>query len=106
MENEASDGFGLDEVIRQVSQDLLAAQQHASEGGNGFGLKISTVEIELIVALTRESKVSGRAGLKVQVLPWLGGAEVAGDASRTSGQSRTHRIKLNLWSENENDVGA
>ncbi|MGW8883051.1 trypco2 family protein [Streptomyces sp. NPDC055749] len=106
MGNEVANGFRLDEVLREVSRDLLAAQQRTGEGGGGFGLAISSVEIELTIAVIRESKAVGRAGFKVQVLPWLSGAEAAAEASHTRGDSRTHRIQLTLWSQNQEPVGA
>ncbi|MEU7397985.1 trypco2 family protein [Streptomyces albogriseolus] len=106
MESELANGFGLDEVLREVSSDLLAAQQRAGDEGGGFGLAIQTVEIELTVAVVRESKATGRTGFKVQVLPWLGGAEAAAEASRSRGDTRTHRIKLTLLSTNQEPVGA
>ncbi|MGX1884759.1 trypco2 family protein [Streptomyces sp. NPDC055287] len=106
MGNEAANGFGLDEVLREVSRDLVAAQQRTGEEGGGFGLTIGSVEIELTIAVIRESKAAGRAGFKVQVLPWLSGADAAAEASHTRGDSRTHHIKLTLWSQNQGPVGA
>ncbi|MFF8357277.1 trypco2 family protein [Streptomyces chartreusis] len=106
MGNEAADGFGLDEVLQEVSHDLQAAQGRTLEEGGGFGLAISSVEIELTVAVVRESKAAGRAGFKLQVLPWLSSAEAAVEASRASGDNRTQRIKLTLWSPNQGGVGA
>ncbi|MFF0428989.1 trypco2 family protein [Streptomyces sp. NPDC004520] len=105
MGNDAANGFGLDEVLGEVSRDLLAAQQRTSEEG-GVGLVIGSVEIELTVAVVQESKAAGRAGFKVQVLPWLSSVEAAGDASRARTQGRTHLIKLTLWSQNQGPVGA
>ncbi|MFE7337902.1 trypco2 family protein [Streptomyces griseus] len=97
-------GFGLADVLQEVSRDLVEAQQRTTEEG-GFGLTVGSVEIELAVAVTRETKAGGRAGLKLQVLPFFGSGEASVEAAHARGGSRTDRIKLVLYPSNQGAVG-
>jgi hypothetical protein len=63
------EGFGLNDVLLALSLDLEAARQETAERGGGFGLDVLQAEIELTVAVTRETK--GAAGGKVKVLAFL-----------------------------------
>ncbi|WP_307173005.1 trypco2 family protein [Streptomyces africanus] len=88
-------GFGLDEVLSQLGHDLVAARNTASEE-ESYGLVVKWAEVELAVTVTKERSGKGEGRLKFQVLPWLTGAEAAGEVSAKKGDSRVHRIKLTL----------
>ncbi|WP_372346118.1 trypco2 family protein [Streptomyces sp. KL116D] len=89
-------GFGLEQVLSALGDDLRRASQRAAATGNPYGLVVQEAEIELSVTVTRERTTHGDAKLKFQVLPWLSGAEAGGGRSATSGDARVHTIRLRL----------
>ena len=84
-----AESFDLAEVLGHLRADLERAQRDGSEGG--LGLRIEGAEVELLVAVSRESTPGGK--LKIDVIG-VGGFEAGADAS--FGRSRTHRVLLRL----------
>jgi Trypsin-co-occurring domain 2 len=81
------EGLGLDEVLLALRRDLVAAR---GRRGEGYGLGVREVEIELAVEVRRSREAQGSVGAKWFVL--------SGDASGRGSRERTdtHRIRLTL----------
>ncbi|WP_433783932.1 trypco2 family protein [Actinomycetospora sp. CA-101289] len=81
------EGLGLDEVLLALRRDLVAAR---GRHGEGYGLGVREVEIELAVEVRRSREAQGSVGAKWFVLS----GDVSGRGERE--RSDTHRIKLTL----------
>ncbi|MDX3339702.1 MULTISPECIES: trypco2 family protein [unclassified Streptomyces] len=98
--------LGLDDVIAAVGRDLLKAREKALADPDGaFGLYVGTVEVELTLAVSRETSASGGAKAKVWVLPWIG-VEASAEGRRSHAHQTTHRIKVCMNSHSLDPVGA
>lgn len=83
----ADEGLGLDEVLLALRRDLVAAR---GRRGEGYGLGVREVEIELAVEVRRSREAQGSVGAKWFVLS--GDVSGRGERERTD----THRIRLTL----------
>lgn len=81
-------GLGLDQVLAALRRDLVAARDEAH--GEGYGLAVSEVEVELSVEVSRSVEGKASGGVKWFVLS----GDVSGGGSRD--RSQAHRIKLTL----------
>jgi hypothetical protein len=84
MGNEDKSAIGLDELITKVKQDLLSVTPEKELPM----LFVDSVELELKVTVKGE----GEGKVKIDVIPWIAGAELGGKVSRDD----VHTIKVKL----------
>ncbi|MEE1942843.1 trypco2 family protein [Streptomyces sp. TRM 70361] len=78
--------IGLDDVIRQVREDLTAAQREGDGSAGGLRFAVDRVHLEVAVQVRREG--TGRAGLRIGVVT----ADLGGGVSRDA----VHRVQVEL----------
>jgi Trypsin-co-occurring domain 2 len=86
MGNEEKSAIGLDLLIAKVKQDLLSVTPGKEK--ELPMLFVDSVELELKVTV----KVEGTTGVKIDVIPWIAGAELNGKVSRDD----VHTVKVKL----------